>query len=73
MNKIVTTPEQEPLFAAADAGVPLLMERNGRRYYVVAEDQLDAFVSFIAPRITRQMHARPAPALGDAVRALKAG
>lgn len=51
MNKITTNPEQAPLFDMADAGMPLLMEREGRRYYVIAEDRLDAFVAFIAPKL----------------------
>lgn len=50
-TEIETTPEQAPLFAMADAGIPLLMERDGRRYYVIAEDRLDNFVAFIAPKL----------------------
>lgn len=59
MSTITATPDQAPLFDMADAGVPLLMERDGKKYYVVAESQLEAFVSFIAPRIRRQLNAVP--------------
>lgn len=49
-RRIITNPEQERLFDAADAGLPVLMERAGKRYIVVNADRLDALAALMAQR-----------------------
>lgn len=51
---IHTTDDQDVLFEACDAGIPIRMQRNGHTYLVIREDRMDSLAALVSMHDARR-------------------